>query len=68
MTGPKWDQAEGEVPRPDTITEAMEHSPKRPIMTALQKTQQACERVRCRYLPPNNEQKLLSPVAELGKG
>jgi hypothetical protein len=25
---PKWDPAQGEVPRPDTITEAMEHSPK----------------------------------------
>jgi hypothetical protein len=27
-TGPKWDTAQGEVPRPDTITEAMEHSQK----------------------------------------
>ena len=27
-TGPKWDPAQGEVPRPDTITEAMEHSQK----------------------------------------
>jgi hypothetical protein len=24
-TGSKWDPAQGEVPRPDTITEAMEH-------------------------------------------
>jgi hypothetical protein len=23
--GPKWDPAQGEVPRPDTITEAIEH-------------------------------------------
>jgi hypothetical protein len=30
-------------------------------------TQQAAERVRCRYLHPTNEQKLLTPVAELGK-
>jgi len=36
-------------------------------MTALQKTQQAAERVRCRYLHPVNEQKLLSPVVELWK-
>ena len=28
VTGPKWDPAQGEVPRPDTITEAMEHSQK----------------------------------------
>jgi len=36
-------------------------------MTALQKTQQAAERVRCRYLHPTNGQKLLTPVLELGK-
>jgi hypothetical protein len=28
--GPKWDLAQGEVPRPDTITEAMESSKKGP--------------------------------------
>jgi hypothetical protein len=27
-TGLKWDPAQGEVPMPDTITEAMEHSQK----------------------------------------
>jgi hypothetical protein len=27
-TGPKWDPTQREVPRPDTITEAMEHSQK----------------------------------------
>jgi hypothetical protein len=27
-TGPKWDPAQGEVPRPDTITEAMKRSQK----------------------------------------
>jgi hypothetical protein len=37
---------------------------KGPIMTALQKTQQASERVR--YLNPINGQKQLSPVVELG--
>jgi hypothetical protein len=36
-------------------------------MTALQKTQQATERVRCRYLHSNNGQKQLTPVVELGK-
>jgi hypothetical protein len=34
-------------------------------MTALQKTQQAAERVRCRYLYPTNAQKQLTPVIEL---
>jgi hypothetical protein len=66
VTGPKWDLAQGEVPRPDTITEAMECSQKG-IMTALQNTQQAAERVRCRYLHPTNGQKQLTPVVELGK-
>jgi hypothetical protein len=36
-------------------------------LTALWKTQQAVERVRCRYLHPTNGQKLLSPVVELEK-
>jgi len=40
---------------------------KGPIMTSHRKTQQAAQRVRCRYLHPTNEQKLLTPVAELGK-
>jgi hypothetical protein len=35
-------------------------------MTALQKTQQASERDRCRYLYLTNGQKLLTPVVELG--
>jgi hypothetical protein len=37
------------------------------ILTALQKTQQAAETLRCRYLHPTNGQKLLTPVVELGK-
>jgi hypothetical protein len=36
-------------------------------MTALQKLQQAAERVRCRYLHPSNGQKLVTPIVELGK-
>jgi hypothetical protein len=35
-------------------------------MTALQKTQQETERVRCIYLHPTNGQKQLTPVVELG--
>jgi hypothetical protein len=38
-----------------------------PIMTALQKSKQAAESVRCRYLHPTNGQKLETPVVELGK-
>jgi hypothetical protein len=33
----------------------------------LWKTQQAAERVRCRYLHPINGQEQLTPVVELGK-
>jgi hypothetical protein len=40
---------------------------KGPSMTALQKIQQAAEKVRCRYLHPTNGQKLLTPVVGLGK-
>jgi hypothetical protein len=40
---------------------------KGPSTTALQKTQQAAERVRSRYLYPTNGQKQLNPVVELGK-
>jgi hypothetical protein len=49
------------------ITEAMECSQKGTSMTALQKTQQASERVRCRDLHPTNGQKTLTPVVELEK-
>jgi hypothetical protein len=40
---------------------------KGPIMTALQKTHQAAEKVRCRYLHPTNGQKQLTPVVEIGE-
>jgi hypothetical protein len=33
--GPNWDPAEGEVPRPDTITEVWSAQKSRPIMTSL---------------------------------
>jgi hypothetical protein len=36
-------------------------------MTALQKTQQAAERVRCRYLHTTNGQELMTPVVEIEK-
>ena len=50
-TDPKRDPAQGESPRPDTTTEAMEYSSthkKRPNMTKLWNTQQEAERVRVR--------------------
>jgi hypothetical protein len=37
---------------------------KGPIMSALRKTQQAAEKVRCSYLHPTNGQKKLTPVVE----
>ena len=50
----------GEVPRPDTITEAIESSKKGPIMTALWKIQQTAEGIRYRYLHPTNGQNHLT--------
>jgi hypothetical protein len=69
VIGPNWDPAQGEAPKPVTMTEAMECSQKEPITTALRKTQQAAERVPCKYLHPTSGQKLLIPVVEkeLGK-
>jgi len=36
-------------------------------MIALKKIHQAAERIKCRYVHPTNEQKLLTPLVELGK-
>jgi hypothetical protein len=41
MTGTTWDLAQGEVSRPNTITEAKERLEKGSIMTALKMTLQA---------------------------
>jgi hypothetical protein len=67
VTGAKWDLAQGENPRPDTILRLWSAHIKGPIMTALQKTQQLAERIRCRYIYSTNGQKLVTPVVELGK-
>jgi hypothetical protein len=67
VRGPKWDPAQLEVPRPDAITEANECSQKGTSHDCPPEDQQAAERLRCRYLHPTNEQKLLTPVLELGK-
>ena len=37
-TGLNWQSAQGEVPRTDTITEAMEYSQNGPIMIALERS------------------------------
>jgi hypothetical protein len=42
-SSPKWDPAQGQVPRSDNITEAMHCLQKVTIMTNLWKTQQAAE-------------------------
>jgi hypothetical protein len=41
---------------------------KGPVMTALRKTQQAAERVRCSHLHPGNGQKQLTPVGLSTRG
>jgi hypothetical protein len=65
-TRPKWDSAEVEVPRPNTITEAMEHS-QRGIYHDYPQKYPTSTWVRCSYLYPTNGQKQLTPVVELGK-
>jgi hypothetical protein len=40
---------------------------KGPSMNIFWKTQQAAQKVRCRYLHPTSRQKQLTPVVELGK-
>jgi hypothetical protein len=45
----KWDPAQGEASRADTITDAMVYLQKEPSMAALRDTQQAAERDRSRY-------------------
>ena len=61
MTGTNWDPAQGEAPRPDTITDAYRQ---KPSMAALGEAQQSAERIRCRYLHPTNGEKLGNPVVK----
>jgi hypothetical protein len=60
-------QLKGRPQDPTLLLRLWSTHKKGPIMSALWKTQQAAERVRCRYLHPTNGQKLLTPVVELGK-
>jgi hypothetical protein len=57
----------GSSSRPETITEAMERSIKGTYHDCLQKDPTGNWRVKYRYLHPINEQKVLTPVVELGK-
>jgi len=62
-SGPKRNPAQGEAPRPDTITKANFQGyasfTKRGFITiALQMSHQAAKRVRCRYVHPTNGWKL----------
>jgi hypothetical protein len=66
-TVPKRDPAQGEAQGLTLLLRLWNTHKKGPIMTAFQKTQQAAERIRCRYLHPTNGQKLLIFVAELEK-
>jgi hypothetical protein len=66
-TGPEWDPDQGEVPRSDTITEAMEHLQKGTCHDYPPKDPTRSW-VICRYLHSTNWQKQLTNVVELGKG
>ena len=65
MIGTKWDSIQGRPLGLTVLLRLWGAYKKGPIMTVLRKTQQAAERVRCRYLYPTNGQKLLTPVVEL---
>ena len=65
-TGPKWDPAQGEVSRPDTIIKAMEHSQKRNLAWLYSgRPNKQLWKSDIRTQPSG--QKLLSPMTELGK-
>ena len=66
-TGSNWDPFQGRSQGLTLLLRLWCTHKKGPIMTALWKTQQEAERVRCRYLHPTSGQKLLTPVAELEK-
>jgi hypothetical protein len=68
VTSPKWDPPYGEVPRSDTITEAMEHSQKGTYHDCPVKDSTSSWKNHCWYLHPTNGQKLLTFVVDLGKG
>jgi hypothetical protein len=67
MTGPNWDSSQEEAPRLDIIANAMVCLQTGASMVALSEAHQSAERVRWRYLHPTNEEKLGTPVVELGK-
>ena len=67
MTGPNWIQLKGRSQGLRLLLILSCTYKQEPSMTALGKTQQAAERVRCRYLHPTNGQKPGTPVFELGK-
>ena len=49
VTSPNWYPAEGDIPKPDTITDVMVFLHTEASMAALWEAQQAIERVRCSY-------------------
>ena len=67
MTGPKWDAAQEEVPRPDIITEAMERQLKGTYHDCPPRPNKQLKESDADILHPTNGQKLQTPVVELGK-
>jgi hypothetical protein len=67
-TVPKQDPAQGEVPRPDSITETMERSQKWDLSwMPSEKPNIEAERIRCKYLQTKQWTEGSDPVVELGK-
>jgi hypothetical protein len=63
--GPKWDPAQAEVPRSESITEAMEHSQKGTCHGCPLKDPTSRWKSQMQIFAPSNGQKQLIPVVEL---
>jgi hypothetical protein len=64
---PKVGSSSRESQGPTLLLRLWRAHKKGPSMNAVWKTQQAAERIRCRYLHPTNGEKQLTDVVELGK-
>jgi hypothetical protein len=66
-TGPKWDPAQGEVTRPDTISVAMEYSQKGTCQDSYLEDPPSSWKSEMQIFCLNHGQKQLTPVVELRK-
>jgi hypothetical protein len=68
VTRPKWDPAQGEVPRPDTITKAMGHSQKEIYRDCPTKDPRSSWKSQMQIVPPNQWTEAADPCCWIRKG